>query len=237
MALSTDIREIRARREERAPDFYQAYLNSPDWRRVRARALLRAGYRCSRCDACRDLQVHHLTYERLGSELDADLRVLCACCHGNHHREEAAKQSGGIGIYVRIVSELVQDDPFRTVGDLAEHVKRLCAARQIENDAPLMHRAITLVCGTRLKDPQTREPYVSVVETEAVETTHAQAVELLTRWGFSDRLVVRQMPQRVRIVTQGQADRLKAFAILTAEIAAASERCEELEREIPESNR
>ena len=33
------------------------------------------------------LDVHHLTYERLGREKDEDLRVLCRACHGDEHRQ------------------------------------------------------------------------------------------------------------------------------------------------------
>ena len=66
---------------------YRAYLASEQWQRVRRAALSHAGYRCARCQARSNprariyLEVHHLTYERLGRERLEDLEVLCTNCH------------------------------------------------------------------------------------------------------------------------------------------------------------
>lgn len=67
---------------------YPLYLRTPEWRRARAAALLRAGHSCS-LDVTHtdDLEVHHRTYERLGAELATDLVVLCRSCHRLHHME------------------------------------------------------------------------------------------------------------------------------------------------------
>lgn len=65
---------------------YAEYLRSPEWDRRRKRKLAAAGYRCQLCNAGNTrLDVHHRTYERRGSERDADLIVLCADCHGLFH--------------------------------------------------------------------------------------------------------------------------------------------------------
>jgi hypothetical protein len=65
---------------------YPRYLRTPEWQRTRADALLRAGNCCS-LDVTHtgDLEVHHRTYERLGSEQPGDLVVLCHACHQLHH--------------------------------------------------------------------------------------------------------------------------------------------------------
>lgn len=67
---------------------YRDYLRTPEWRRTRSAALVRAGHCCS-LDATHteDLEVHHRTYERRGEELAADLVVLCQRCHRLHHAE------------------------------------------------------------------------------------------------------------------------------------------------------
>ena len=67
---------------------YRLYLRTPEWRRTRAAALLRAGNSCSLDVTHTDgLEVHHRTYERLGAELVTDLVVLCHACHRLHHKE------------------------------------------------------------------------------------------------------------------------------------------------------
>ena len=88
---------------------YGAYLASASWKAQRKLALARAGGRCQapRCElgylrALSDaevrveedewlpphayrLEVHHLTYERLGHEHPEDLIVLCPACHAAEH--------------------------------------------------------------------------------------------------------------------------------------------------------
>jgi 5-methylcytosine-specific restriction endonuclease McrA len=66
---------------------HRAYLKSREWRARRRSALERAGGRCGECGSERNLHVHHLTYKRHGNELQRDLRVLCARCHGRRHRQ------------------------------------------------------------------------------------------------------------------------------------------------------
>lgn len=61
---------------------YQDYLNSEHWKFFSA-AIRRP--RCFGCGKENDLQVHHTTYERLGSELPTDVVTLCGACHTRVH--------------------------------------------------------------------------------------------------------------------------------------------------------
>ena len=72
------------------PPHYRAYLAGDRWRERRALALKAARYKCDRCGkhgrrGGAGLQVHHLSYDRLGSELPEDLEVLCDYCHRARH--------------------------------------------------------------------------------------------------------------------------------------------------------
>jgi len=76
---------------------YQDYLQSDHWKNIRRRKIDmvhgccegtvtdNSGYKwgCHRTNA---LEVHHLTYERLGRERLSDLMVLCPICHRHTHR-------------------------------------------------------------------------------------------------------------------------------------------------------
>lgn len=59
--------------------YREVYLRSSHWRAVRLWALELAAHRCQYpgCGARRRLDVHHLTYARLGAEIPGDLQVLC----------------------------------------------------------------------------------------------------------------------------------------------------------------
>jgi len=64
---------------------YEEYLQTPEWKERRKKALSYAKHRCQVCNSREDLNVHHRTYERLGEELPSDLTVLCHGCHGLFH--------------------------------------------------------------------------------------------------------------------------------------------------------
>jgi predicted HNH restriction endonuclease len=68
------------------------YLGSEGWRLRRILAIEAAGRRCQDCGwgdrTRRFLDVHHLSYARLGDELARDLVVVCRRCHRARHGED-----------------------------------------------------------------------------------------------------------------------------------------------------
>lgn len=65
---------------------YAEYLTTTGWRIRAWRAKDRAGWRCERCGHDdRPLDTHHLSYARVGDELQEDLIVLCEPCHAEIH--------------------------------------------------------------------------------------------------------------------------------------------------------
>jgi hypothetical protein len=65
---------------------YHEYLASERWAFTSEAAKRRAGYRCQVCNGTDwPLDAHHRTYERLGSERDEDITVLCRGCHSLFH--------------------------------------------------------------------------------------------------------------------------------------------------------
>lgn len=63
---------------------YEEYMRSPAWAAKRQQRLELDGHKCRTCGCTfeeRPLQVHHVTYERLGHEELSDLITLCRSCH------------------------------------------------------------------------------------------------------------------------------------------------------------
>jgi 5-methylcytosine-specific restriction endonuclease McrA len=84
-------------------DEYEKYLAAPHWQELRRRKLEEQknelGYNC--CEECgarpevtrkTALNVHHVTYERLGRERLEDLRIICRPCHDKQHGRDEETQ-------------------------------------------------------------------------------------------------------------------------------------------------
>lgn len=65
-------------------EWYQSYLASPAWARMRRRVLSRDQGMCQWCHAPAT-EIHHFTYERVGYETPEDLIALCRECHQREH--------------------------------------------------------------------------------------------------------------------------------------------------------
>lgn len=60
---------------------YAAYIASDAWKVKATATKKRDGNRCAWCGNPASLQVHHLTYQRIGNEIESDLITLCNGCH------------------------------------------------------------------------------------------------------------------------------------------------------------
>lgn len=64
--------------------WYEQYLEGPEWRALRAKALERDRGICQGCGAHAS-QVHHLTYANVGAEFLFELIAICRACHERLH--------------------------------------------------------------------------------------------------------------------------------------------------------
>jgi hypothetical protein len=62
------------------------YIHSPWWKRRKQRYYRRHLKKCRVCGSKVQVQLHHLTYERMYQERDTDLVALCAVHHKQAHR-------------------------------------------------------------------------------------------------------------------------------------------------------
>ena len=87
----------------RQSEFYLTYLDSAEWRERRREIIEARGRECEYCGETEGLELHHLTYERLGEELDEDLVLLCEACHrrADRRRVRMTRRERGLATYVR----------------------------------------------------------------------------------------------------------------------------------------
>ena len=73
---------------------WKAYLDSDEWQTLRRLALRRDGYTCQLCGEAKNLHVHHISYEHIGTarELE-DIVSLCGACHDAVHQAHNRQSS------------------------------------------------------------------------------------------------------------------------------------------------
>lgn len=97
---------------------YDEYIQSDEWK-ARAKAIRkRDNYTCQDCKATDvRLDVHHLTYARLGHERDEDLIALCRECHDAREDEKKAEKEPRAK-HSPVMSDIKTRGPFDfTAGD------------------------------------------------------------------------------------------------------------------------
>lgn len=66
---------------------YEDYLKTNHWHKKKAAYKQEHVYQCNMCDETGCLDLHHMTYERIGNEPFEDLLYLCKSCHRTIHLE------------------------------------------------------------------------------------------------------------------------------------------------------
>ena len=61
------------------------YMQSDKWRTLKFSRLMIAQYKCESCGSFHNLNLHHITYERLTQEALEDVAILCGGCHTKLH--------------------------------------------------------------------------------------------------------------------------------------------------------
>ncbi|MSR87929.1 MAG: hypothetical protein EXS69_02080 [Candidatus Zambryskibacteria bacterium] len=64
---------------------YKEYIKSDAWFERRDIYFFTHEKNCVACESAEHIDLHHMTYDRLGSERDEDLIPLCKVCHDQYH--------------------------------------------------------------------------------------------------------------------------------------------------------
>ncbi|HYM24947.1 MAG TPA: HNH endonuclease signature motif containing protein [Vicinamibacterales bacterium] len=227
----------RRRQEQTPPTWYQRYLCSPEWIRRRARALQLAKWRCQECWARSSkeapLEVHHLTYERLGAELDVDLIVLCPTCHHRAHygaRTMTPTNPDPIGVYTAMVYSVLEQGRFGNTPDLVEAVAAACRRNHVKAISERIQTAIVRVEAAKKVFVFSPERRFEVVPPREFFTTigREEAVAILQRLGAKP---IKPMPPTSPLLAMTD-DKVRALRIVMQEIREHAVRCNRLEDEV-----
>jgi len=66
-------------------NWYEEYLQTPHWQELRKKIFERSHGICEKCKQVKMVDVHHLSYERIGKENLEDLLAVCEDCHNQFH--------------------------------------------------------------------------------------------------------------------------------------------------------
>lgn len=64
-------------------ELYNAYLKSIFWKEIKRKY---KKYKCENCGDFENLELHHVSYNRLFCERESDLITLCKTCHQKEHQ-------------------------------------------------------------------------------------------------------------------------------------------------------
>jgi hypothetical protein len=69
---------------------YERYMASDHWKARKDRYFRTHEKRCAACGSVDEVQLHHLSYEKMGREPNDDLMPLCQICHSLVHEYHQA---------------------------------------------------------------------------------------------------------------------------------------------------
>lgn len=88
---------------------YAEYLRSPEWRAIKAKARKRPNFRkCYVCGSTERIDLHHMSYNTVGTTDLRNIRVLCRA-----HHEEVHAYARATGKSVRLATRSIRKQ-FRT---------------------------------------------------------------------------------------------------------------------------
>jgi hypothetical protein len=206
---------------------YAEYLQSSWWRARRNDALRAASYRCHRCESKRELQVHHLTYERLGTEHPDDLEVLCRGCHLGEHSLDT---QSFVMLYVSVLSIAIHDSPDAALPDLIEVAKLRCAELKIPYRHPEFHAAVSrIIPRVPFTPPKGKEElFETTTQGQGLNRSEsAAAIALLRTHGLT--VPMHHMPE-VKPLTSRQVSAHNALRIVAQAIRDQVQVCEDVEK-------
>ncbi len=211
---------------------YHAYLQTPEWKRRRNRALARASWRCEQrdCTSTEQLEVHHRRYDQLGAEPDEDLCVLCyGHHHGLHARAERLRQ-----LHWRVLRDVINSGPFESFADFIETVKLRFHALRIKVDPYALDEMLGVSLREVAIDAPNHPTRVSVEESPAhISEAEARAIlaDLNVRPGLT-MTAVRQLSDEEIAERHWRADQRKAYQLVQQQILATAQRVAALESAI-----
>jgi hypothetical protein len=209
---------------------YHDYLQTPEWRRRRNRALVLAAWRCEwpACDATDRLEVHHRRYDHLGAEPDDDLRVLCYRHHHAHHDDAERLRR----LHWRVIRDVINSGPFESLGDFVEAVKVRFHTLRIAIDPYALNEMLGMALREVPLDVQGHPVRVSVADHPA-HISEAEAREILERLGVLRLLrpmtAVRQLSDDEIDQRQWRADQRKAYRMVQQQILETAQHVAVLE--------
>lgn len=176
---------------------YTDYLQTPEWRRRRDRALARASWACEwpACKRKTDLQVHHKVYEHIGDELDEELAVLCGDHHHHFHRRYEPRGHGDV--LMAMTRHMIWRSGKTHFADFIEGLKAACALHELPYNAQALQSALANAAKElQFEEPLRPPPKPLILEHTAFSQLEAREVltEIVTRQGLTLDRIVHEIP-------------------------------------------
>lgn len=84
---------------------YNDYINSITWKNFKLRYYADHPRRCSACGVDGQVDLHHMTYERIGREWDDDVVPLCRHCHYAVHTQHRSSNGSLMAVTKKYIKD------------------------------------------------------------------------------------------------------------------------------------
>ena len=115
---------------------YQKYLRSEHWQKIRSERLKIDDFKCQKCGRPFDLQVHHLTYDRIGKEDINDLITLCKNCHARveEGKKEYLEFKKELSTHHDNVQNFIKEYEHRDLSNVGKGDLNLCSLDTVKKE-------------------------------------------------------------------------------------------------------
>lgn len=150
--------------------------------------------------------------------------VVCRGCHLGHHYNETQE---GIGVYSKVLSDVIRRLPDAEFTDVVEEAKRECARLKIKLNPDRFNAAVSRVNSRIGFRPPAAKRELFEESESGQPLTKAEAAGLVAKFGLT--VAMKHIPE-VQPVSVRKMECIKALRIVFEAIAEQTQRCQDAER-------
>jgi len=134
---------------------YSEYLNTKHWVALRSKFKSKQVKECVMCGSIKNLNIHHMTYERLGNENFDDLVFLCKDCHTKLHEAIDTDKSKFLLSLKSNKNKYIKTKLIKSCNSCVDYFRGICYSGYKNKNHNCIHHKRTRANGKQINDEYT----------------------------------------------------------------------------------